>query len=137
MDTKTLLSSLWIFLVVNYIFCDVFTLMHSEDLQRILSGDLDGVELNQEFLLGFAIVMEIPMLMFLFSRLLKRKLNQILNIIFGIFLGFVQLWSLTVGEVTLHYWFFSIIEIAACISIVVIALRWKSELSLANATQNR
>jgi len=38
MDKKTLLSTLWIFLTVNFIFCDVFTLMNSEDLKNLLKG---------------------------------------------------------------------------------------------------
>jgi len=124
MDKKTLLSTLWIFLTVNFIFCDVFTLMHSEDLKNLLNGNVDGMQLTQEFLLSFAIMMEIPMLMILLSRLLKYKSNRILNLIFGGLLAIIQIWSLTVGNITLHYWFFSIVEIITCISIVWIAWKW-------------
>ena len=126
MDKKTLLSTLWIFLTVNFIFCDVFTLMHSEDLKNLLNGSVDGMQMTQEFLLSFAIMMEIPMLMILLSRLLKYKLNRILNLIFGGLFAVIQIWSLTVGDITLHYWFFSIIEIITCISIFWIALKWKN-----------
>lgn len=124
MDKKALLSTLWIFLVVNFIFCDVFTLMHSEDLKNLLNGSVDGMQITQEFLLGFAFAMEIPMLMILLSRLLKYKLNRILNLIFGVLLAIIQIGSLTIGDTTLHYGFFSIIEIATCISIVWIAWKW-------------
>lgn len=126
MDKKVLLSTLWIFLTVNFIFCDVFTLMHSEDLKNLLSGSVDGIPITQEFLFGFAIMMEIPMLMILLSRLLKFKSNRILNIIFGVLLAVIQTWSLTVGNTTLHYGFFSIIEISTCISIVWIAWKWSN-----------
>ena len=126
MDKRILLSTLWIILVVNYIFCDVFSLMHAPDLRNILEGSVDGVELNQGFLLSFAIIMEIPMVMILVSRLAKYKLNRILHIIFGILLAIVQIGSLSVGEVTLHYAFFSMVEIGICIALVIIALKWKS-----------
>ena len=126
MNKKKLLSTLWIFLTVNFIFCDVFTLMHSEDLKTLLNGTVDGMQITQEFLLSFAIMMEIPMLMILLSRLLKYKLNRILNLIFGGLFAVIQIWSLTVGDITLHYWFFSFIEIITCISIVWIALKWKN-----------
>ena len=126
MNKKKLLSTLWIFLTVNFIFCDVFTLMHSEDLKTLLNGTVDGMQITQEFLLSFAIMMEIPMLMILLSRLLKYKLNRILNLIFGGLFAVIQIWSLTVGDITLHYWFFSIIEIIICISIVWIALKWRN-----------
>ncbi|MCG8391050.1 MAG: DUF6326 family protein [Cytophagales bacterium] len=126
MNNKSLLSTLWIVLVVNFMFCDIFTLMHSEDLENLWKGSIDGVPISQGFLLTFAIVMEIPIAMILISRLLKPKPNRIINIISGMLLAIVQLWSLTVGNVTLHYWFFSIIEITLCISIVVIVWRWKT-----------
>lgn len=124
MEKRNLLSILWVFLVVNFIFCDVFTLMYSEDLKRIMTGHVDGIELNQEFLLTFAFIMEIPMLMILLSRVLQPKLNKILNMVFALLLAMVQFWSLTAGSVTLHYIFFSIIEIGACLTIAVISWTW-------------
>jgi len=125
MDKKVLLSTLWIFLTVNFIFCDVFTLMHSEDLRNLLDGSVDGMQITQAFLLGFAIMMEIPMLMILLSRLLTPTPNRILNLVFGILLAIIQTWSLTVGDITMHYAFFSVVEIVTCISIVWVAWNWR------------
>jgi Na+-driven multidrug efflux pump len=76
-NRKKLLSTIWIFLTVNFIFCDVFTLMYSEDLKQLLSGKVGEIELTQEFLLIFAIIMEIPMLMIVLSRVLNYKLNRL------------------------------------------------------------
>lgn len=122
-----MLSTLWIFLTVNFIFCDVFTLMHSADLRQILEGKVGDMELTQGFLLAFAVIMEIPMIMIVLSRILRHKINRILNIIFGIFLLAIQAWSLTTGEVSLHYIFFSIVEILTCTLIVWKAWNWKLE----------
>jgi len=127
MDRKVLLSTLWIFLTVNFIFCDVFTLMYSEDLRKILTGNVDGTQISQQFLLGFAFIMQIPMLMILLSRLLRYTTCRILNIVFSVLLAIVQIWTLTSGGNTLHYWFFSIIEIATLISILFLAWFWKKE----------
>ena len=126
MEKKALLSTLWIFLTVNFIFCDVFTLMHAADLKNILNGTVGDILITQEFLLSFAIMMEIPMLMILLSHLLKYKWNRILNIACGILLAFIQIWSLTVGDTTLHYSFFSVVEILTCLSIVGVAWKWKT-----------
>ncbi len=123
---KELLSTLWIFVTVNYIFCDVFTLMHHEDLRQILSGNVGGIEMTQGFLLAFAFVMEIPMIMIILTRVLGYKLNRWLNIIAGIVLTLVQAASLFAGSNTLHYIFFSIVEIASTVVISWIALRWTS-----------
>lgn len=136
MGNKAILSTLWVFLVLNFIFCDVFSLMHSEDLKNILEGNIDGMPLTQDFLLSFAIIMEVPMVMILISRFLKQKFNRILNLIFGILLAIVQIWSLTVGDITLHYWFFSVIEIATCISIITVSWNWNTEMQLDNKPSN-
>ena len=127
MKKNVLLSTLWIFLVVNFIFCDVFTLHYSENLKAFIAGEMGGMTLTQEFLLIFAIIMELSMIMILLSRVLKYKLNRILNIIIGIILTIIQTWSLIGEKSTLHYYFFSIIEIATCVSIIIIALKWKKE----------
>ena len=127
MDRKQLLSNLWIFLTVNFIFCDVFTLMHSEDLRKILTGNVDGIQMSQQFLLGFAFIMQVPMLMILLSRLLRYTTSRILNIVCSVLLAIVQIWSLTAGGNTLHYWFFSIVEIATLFSILFLVLFWKKE----------
>lgn len=122
---KQVLSLLWIFLTLNYIFCDVFTLMYSEELKMILSGKMGDMEITQHFLLAFAFIMEISMVMILLSRFLKYKINRWLNIIFGVLLTLVQAGSLFADSNTLHYIFFSIIEISTSSFIVIYALRWK------------
>jgi hypothetical protein len=127
MNIKSKLSILWIFLSVNFIFCDVFTLMHAKDLQNILNGKIGDIEITQEFLLAFAVIMEIPMIMIVLSRLLKRRINRILNIAFGFFLLFIQSWSLTTGDNSLHYIFFSIVEVLTCVLIISYAWNWKSD----------
>ena len=38
LDKKVLLSTMWIFVTINYIYCDVFTLFYSEDLKKFLAG---------------------------------------------------------------------------------------------------
>lgn len=124
MGKKDILSILWIFVTVNYIFCDVFTLMYSEELKQILSGAVGTLIKNQRFLLAFALIMEFPMAMILLSRFLKFRINRPVNIIAGLVLTIIQAGSLFVGTPTMHYLFFSIIEIATTISIVWFAWKW-------------
>lgn len=126
MNQKATLSTLWIFLTLNFIFCDVFTLMHAEDLKQLLTGEVGGMKITENFLFTFAVLMEIPMAMILVSHLSKYKINRILNIIAGILLTMIQAWSLFVGKPTVHYLFFSIVEIFTTFYIVGYALAWKS-----------
>lgn len=130
-EKKAILSTLWIFVTVNFIFCDVVTLMNPSDLKQILSGAVGSIQMNQQFLLGAAIMMEIPFIMILLSRVLKYKANKLANIIAASIMTIVQISSLFVGSgSTLHYIFYSIIEIACTLFIVFYVLRWKkSELA--------
>lgn len=128
-DPRILLSTLWIVLSVNYIFCDVFTLMDSESLRTILSGRMGDLVISREFLLAFAVIMEIPLMMILLSRVLPHTWNRPLNIVAGILLTLIQVWSLTTETPALHYLFFSIVEIGLSAGIAVYAFTWKHPLT--------
>jgi hypothetical protein len=123
-DTRKLLSLLWIFLTVNYIFCDVFTLHYAPSLQQLLNGGSESIKITQEFLLYFSLIMEIPMIMILLSRYLVFKPNKYTNIVAALITGSVQAFTLSMGG-TLHYKFFSLIEISIAIFILYIVIRWK------------
>ncbi len=124
-NRKTILSTLWIFVTANYIFCDVITLMYPEGLKQIVSGTVGSIQVTQNFLLGAAIFMEIPLLLIILSRVLKYKANRLSNIIAGTLMTVIQIMSLFVGTApTLHYIFFSIIEIACTSFIVWYAWKW-------------
>jgi len=123
---KDKLFTLWIFVTVNYIFCDIFSLFYSENLKQIMSGAMGGMDITETFLFAFSVIMELPMLMIVLSRLLPYKFNRLANIAVGIFMTLIQTWSLF-GDNMLHYVFFSIIEMATTIIIVWIAIRWKNE----------
>jgi hypothetical protein len=124
-NRRVILSTLWIFVTANYIFCDVMTLMNSEDLKQILTGTVGSIEMTPNFLLGAAIFMEIPFIMILLSRVLRHKANRLFNIIAGFIMTLIQIMSLFVGSgATPHYIFFSIIEIACTAFIVWYAWTW-------------
>lgn len=127
MSKKELLSILWIFATLNYIFCDVFTLFHAPDLNQFLTGYAGGMQLTQVFLLSFAVIMELGMIMILLSRLLNYPWNRRLNIIVGLMLTIIQTSTLFSGDSTLHYWFFSFVEIATTATITWVAFQWKHD----------
>ncbi len=122
---RDILSTLWIFLAVNYILCDVLSNMESSVLKGLLEGKTAGIVMNQGFLLAAAISLEIPFVMILLSKVLKFKINKIINIIAGLFMALYQLGSFFVGSApSLHYIFFSVIEIIGNLFIVGYAWKW-------------
>jgi hypothetical protein len=128
MEKSKQLSCLWLFAVLNYLYCDILGLMDAHLLRQFLDGKVDGMEISQSFLLGASILMEIPITMVLIAALAAPKLNRILNIITGIIMTLVQTATLLMGEFTVYYAFFSAIEISATLSVIVIAWKWKIDL---------
>ena len=125
-DKQRLFSLLWIFVTLNYLYCDVLTLMDSNLLKQILSGKVGSITMNEGFLLGAGILMEIPMAMILVSRLVREGLCKWLNVAAALIMTLVQIATL-IGPSTMYYKFFSAIEITTTLSILVIALRWKTD----------
>ena len=123
-ERKTMLSILWIFLSVNYIMCDVFTSMEAPVLQQLIKGQVAGMNVTQELLLFAAISLEIPFIMIVLSRVLPFKTNKILNVAASVLMIVYQLGSFFVGTASLHYIFFSFIEVACNGIILLIALKW-------------
>lgn len=122
---KVKLSLLWLFVMLNYIYADIMTLMDSTVLSEILTGTVGGVEISQSFLFWGALLMEIPIIMILLSLVLKYKWNRITNIAAGVIKTLAVGASLFVGIPAMYYLFFAVIEIAVTAWIVVIAWRWK------------
>jgi hypothetical protein len=127
-DPRVVLPTLWVFAVLNYLYCDVLGLMHAPELQGFLDGAAGGMQITTSFLLAAGALMEIPIAMVLVSRLAPHRVARPANIVAGAVMTLVQLGSLGVGsDVTPHYLFFSAVEVSATVSIVWIAATWRSE----------
>lgn len=127
-DSRKWISQLWVFLTVNYIYCDVFSHMNPEDLRMILEGGSGSIQITPMFLLYFAFVMEIPMAMILVSRLLPVRAGRWVNPVLAALLAAVQLWSIfgTGIPSAPHYLFFSVIELGTLAAIAVVSLRQRA-----------
>jgi hypothetical protein len=125
-NKKLVLAALWIFAVLNYLYCDVMTLMDSAFLKQFMEGSINGMKTTPAFFLGAAVLMEIPIAMVLLSIVLKHGANRWANIIAGTIMSIVQLSTLLAGSSTIYYLFFSIVEIASTLFIVGYAWLWRS-----------
>ena len=123
-DMKVKLSTLWVFVMFNYIYADILTLMDPAVLKEIVTGTVGGLEMTQGFLLGAAILMETAIVMVVLSRVLKYRANRWVNIISGIIHTAAVFLSLFVGTPAMYYTFFATIEIACTLLIVWYAWKW-------------
>lgn len=114
------LSTLWIFLLFNMVFADIFSFMSPGALQQIMAGDAGGIQITPWFLLIAALVTEIPIAMVFLSRLLKYGINRWVNIAVG---AITILWVIGGGSTTPHYVFIASIEVLT--SLVIIGMAWK------------
>jgi hypothetical protein len=122
-DIRVRLSTLWVFMLLNYLYCDVLGLF-DPGLPK---------NLTQEALLAASFLMEIPIAMVVLSRVLTSRPNRWANVIVGAFMAVVQASTLFVGTApTTYYVFFSVIEIACLLFIAWTAWRWAEP---ARATQ--
>lgn len=121
-----LLSKLWVFLSLNYILCDLLSNMESSVLQMLLEGNIDGIAMTEGMLLFAGVSLEIPFLMVLLATILPYKANRIANSAAATLMIVYQFGSFFFGsDVTLHYIFFSTVEVLGNIAILALALRWK------------
>jgi len=130
LDPKVMLSTLWIFVMFNYLYCDLFGLMDSAILKQLLEGDLGFVKVTERFLLGASLLMEVPIAMVLLSRILNYRANRWANIIAGSFKTLVMIGSMFLGEgPTEYYLFFGTIEMACTAYIVWYAWNWTEQVA--------
>jgi hypothetical protein len=101
-------------------------MMEKEVIRGLFDGNIAGIPMTQGFLLFAGISLEIPFLMVVLSAVLSYKANRRINIGAAILMTIYQLASFFVGsDITLHYAFFSVMELLGNIVILVLAVRWK------------
>ncbi len=122
---RSLVSALWLFAILNYLYCDVLASHDASYMRDILDGTA-AVQLSQGALLGASILMTIPIVATLISRIASHRLARWYSVAAGSVMTLVQIATLFVGTSTMYYTYFSIIEIATTATIVWIALKkWK------------
>jgi len=122
-NTKVILSTLWIVVLFNMIFADI--------LSFITTGfsEVSTMQVSQSLLLIYAILLEIPIIMVILSRVLKRGVNRWANIVASVItIAFV----IGLGSNYLHYIFFATIEVVLMILIIGIAWKWEDNEEMLN-----
>ena len=124
-NMKVKLSTLWVFVMFNYLYADVMTLMDPVALKQIMTGYVGSLHMTQGLLLGAAILMETAIAMVLLSRVLKYRANRWANIIAGAIHTAAVFLSMFVGTTpAIYYIFFGSIEIVCTSLIIWYAWKW-------------
>lgn len=118
---QTLLSTLWVFVLLNMIFRDIHQFVKSGFIEEIMTGFVNGIKITDELMLLGGILAEIPIMMVLLSRILPDKANKWANIIAGIIT--LAVFATAVPSLDIDDAFHLVIEVAAILWIFRIA--WK------------
>lgn len=120
LDSRILLSTLWVFILINMIYADIIGMLRPGYIELL---DKTSQELTPAMVLTFSILLEIPIALILLSRVLNRTWNRISNFVaVPISTVYVIYGGLT--DPPISYIFFATIEILAMLSILYFAYQW-------------
>ena len=117
-NLKIRLSTLWIVIMFNMVFADVYSII----VELVNRDTLDIPGEVTTIMAIAAIVTNIPILMIFFSRTLKYKANQLTNIIAAIL---TIVYVVGGGDSVPHYLISAAIEVIILVYIIITAWRWK------------
>ncbi len=123
LDTKVLLSTLWIVVMINMLKADILSLYipgAAEELARTSASA--GTPIPQ-LMLGGAIMMELSIGMIILSRSLNYGVNRWVNIIVSLItIAFV----VGGGAAYPHYIFIAAVEVICLLLVVWFAWKWRN-----------
>jgi len=131
---RVVLSTLWIFALLNYIYADIYMLsfnpvLRPEITKRFAEGYAGDIQITGGFVLVTAILMETAIAMVLLSRVLPYRANRWANILSGGLHTLFVAWSLIGYTPTAFYLMFAAIEVACTLFIVWYAWKWRNSAS--------
>ncbi len=122
-DTKVLLSTLWIVVMINMLKADILSLFIPGTTDELAKTSVSTGTPIPQLMLGGAIMMEIAIVMIVLSRLLKYKVNRWANIITSI----ITIVFVVGGGVSYpHYIFIAAVEVICLLSIIWFAWKWRN-----------
>jgi len=120
-DTKVLLSTLWIVVMINMLKADILSLYIPGAMEEVAATAASAGASIPQLMFVSAILMEISILMIILSRVLKPSLNRWVNILASVItLAFI----VGGGASYPHYIFIAAAEVICLLLIIGFAWRW-------------
>lgn len=122
-DTKTLLSTLWVVVMINMLKADILSLYIPGSMEEVAKTSASTGTPIAQLMLGAAIMMEISIAMIILSRVLKYGVNRWINIIVSL----ITIAFIVGGGVSYpHYIFIAAIEVICLLLIIWNAWKWRN-----------
>lgn len=130
-DTKVLLSTLWIVVMINMLKADILSLYIPGSAEELARTSISAGASIPQLMLGGAIMMEISIAMIILSRVLKYSLNRWLNIVVSLI---TLVFVVGAGASYPHYIFIAAVEALCLLLIIWFAWTWRSTLLIPSCT---
>ena len=122
-DTKVLLSTLWIVVMINMLKADILSLFIPGSTDEAAKFSASAGASIPQLMLGAAIIGQLAIAMIVLSRVLKYGINRWVNIVVGI-VTIAYIWG---GAVSYpHYIFIATVETLCLLLIVWFAWTWRN-----------
>jgi hypothetical protein len=122
-DTKVLLSTLWIVVMINMLKADILSLFIPGALDEVAKTSVSTGTPIPQLMLGGAIMMEISIVMIILARVLKYRVNRWANIIVSL----ITIAFVVGGGVSYpHYIFIAAVEVFCLLLIILNAWKWRN-----------
>ena len=115
-NVKIKLSALWAALMFLYTYGDILGFYTPGNLEQLISGEIEGIQLTEGLLIINAVSMAIQSVMIFLSVALKANANRWANLVLGVFAAVVLVVATYVGGIDVRY------AIQASVELVLIAL---------------
>ena len=117
-DVKLKLSALWIVLMFCYTYADILGFYAPGNLAELVAGEIAGIQMTQELLLGSAVLMVVPSAMVFLSLVLQARANRWVNVIAGAVYMAVLASTFLTGRNPAYYILYAVVK-AACIALII------------------
>jgi len=121
MDTKVLLSTLWVVVMINMLKADILSLYIPGTIDELVK--FAGETPITQMMLGGAIMMEISIVMIILSRVLNYSANRWTNIITAMI---TIVFVIGGGSLYPHYIFIVTVEVICLLLIIWNAWKWSN-----------
>jgi hypothetical protein len=122
-DTKVLLSTLWIVVMINMAYADILGLFIPGALEEVAKTSISTSMTIPQLMFFGAIMLEIPIALIILSRVLNYKVNRWANIIASVI---TIVYVVGIGSLTPHYLFIATIEVVCMLLIAWNAWKWRN-----------
>lgn len=123
LDTRVLLSTLWIVVMINMLKADILSLFIPGSAEEVAKTAASAGASIPQLMLGAAIMGELALVMIVLSHVLKYGINRWANIVMGV-VTIAYIWGGAAAYS--HYIFIAAVETICLLLIIAFAWMWRS-----------